>query len=220
MNKLKLGPKLIGGFVVVAVIGLVVGMVGFSSIKELGAIRLPGVMGLQEMALAQQKVWVGERGLLNARMMDPVVRAAQYKYIEGAWNQADAGQKLYDPLPKTTEEAGIWKEFTPKWDEWKASHERVVQLARQNDQMIASGVAAGGSKIAELDDQTFSASMEARNKALASIDMLNKLIQINASVANASAASGKSSMMAAMTVGFLVAVGRSGPNPVYHQTDG
>jgi len=206
MNRLKLGPKLIGGFVIVALIAVIVGAVGLSSVKQLASIRMPGVIALQEMALAQQKIWVGERGLTNARMMDPTIRAKQYEYIDGAWKQVDEALKMYEPLPQTTQAASLWKEFKPKWDEWKQFHERVIQLARQRDQMVASGVSSDSKRAAVIDTDVFKASLEAREKALTSTALLGKLVEINVAEANAGAASTRTSMLAAMTVGFLVAV--------------
>ncbi len=206
INSIKLLPRVLGAFVIVALIAITIGMVGLKTVTEIGGQRLPSIVALQDMTLAQQKVWVAERGLINPRMMDPKVRAAQYKYIEGAWTLADDAVKVYEPSAKSKEEEAIWKELKPQWDEWRKSHEAVVQLARQKDELLASGATTQSPKILALDLETFNASMEARGKALSSIDCINKILVINKKVASASALTGRRNMITAMAAGMLLAL--------------
>jgi len=206
INSIKLLPRVLGAFVIVALIAIMIGMVGLKTVTEIGGQRLPSIVALQDMTLAQQKVWVGERGLINTRMMDPKIRAAQYKYIEGAWALADSAVKVYEPAAKSKEEEAIWKELKPQWDDWRKSHEAVVQLARQKDELIAAGATVQSPKILALDLETFNASMEARGKALSSIDCINKILVINKKEAADSALTGRRNMITAMIAGLLMAL--------------
>jgi methyl-accepting chemotaxis protein len=109
LNNMKIGPKLIGGFVVVALIAAIIGVVGYSSlgalsgnVNEIGNNRLPGVQAMLGMSEAQYAVLMGERGLINEKMSrDPQVLQAQYEFIEEAWNKADEAYKVYEKLPRT-----------------------------------------------------------------------------------------------------------------------
>ena len=206
IDSIKLLPRILGAFVIVAMITAVVGIVGVNTASEIGDVRLPGIVALQEMALAQQKIWVGERGLQNNRMMQPAVRNAQYKYIVDAWKVADNALKVYEPLTKTKDEASVWKDLRQQWDDWKPLHERVVQLARQKDQLIASGTSSQTPKMRALELETFNASMEARSKALVSIDSINKLLAVNKDTARTHAVSGRRNVIVAVSLGILLAL--------------
>ena len=206
LNSIKLLPRILGAFVIVAVIAIMIGTVGLNTVTEIGGVRLPSIVALQEIALAQQKVVVGERGLINSRMIEPAVRNAQYKYLDDAWKLAKNALKAYEPLAKTKNEAAIWKELKPKLDEWETYHKIVVQLSHQKDQLIVSGMESDSKKIQELDLQTFNASMQARDKLLPTIDSINKALTINKEVAASSAKSGKQGIIVAMIMGMLLAL--------------
>jgi methyl-accepting chemotaxis protein len=85
MKNLRLGVKLIGGFLAVALIAAVIGVLGIGNVTQLANNRLPGVYSLMSLRSSQQSIWVGERGLTNPRMLDPKIRQAQYKWIEDHW---------------------------------------------------------------------------------------------------------------------------------------
>ncbi len=139
MKKMKLSVKLIGGFVLVAVIALAVGFGGWNGISNLtghlnetGKVRLPGIEALLIMSEAQTAVKAAERSLLNPNMDEEGV-LQQYKNIETAWKRAGEARKKYEPLPQSSEEAGLWKEFVPAWNEWKRDVNEYVRLSKELD---------------------------------------------------------------------------------------
>ncbi|MFH0881087.1 MAG: methyl-accepting chemotaxis protein [Lentisphaerota bacterium] len=219
-NQMKLSTKLIGGFVFVAVITMIVGGVGLwgisalmTSSSEVAVVRLPSIYALLVMSEAQTAVIVGERGLINRRMMDPDVRKAQYDYIDAAWKRADDGWKIYEPLPQTEEEAQTWKEFVPAWQTWKEEHQVVRAAQEEKDKFMATGAATDDPRITELDNKAFAASLIARKQFLASEALLNKLVDINNAVAEEEVskmslvnAAAKTASITGIVAGFAVAL--------------
>lgn len=64
--------KLIGGFVVVAMITVIVGITGYwgisnvsGSVYEIGEIRLPSIQSLQEIEINAEELVVAQANLLN-----------------------------------------------------------------------------------------------------------------------------------------------------------
>lgn len=138
MKSMKLSVKLIGGFLIVAFITLTVGLLGWrgmsqtdEALVEVASTRLPSVLGLEMMNTAQNAVQRAERSLLIPEYFkDEREREHQYKRVEGAWKDAENGWKIYEPLPQTKEEEGIWSNFKPVWDAWKRDHKKVIELVK------------------------------------------------------------------------------------------
>ena len=169
-----IGKKLIAGFLGVAAITLMVGGAGYygvlkgdKAIEEIGFVRLPSVQSLLEVNEAQTAVLLGERGLLMERMKGDA-RQAQYKFIDSAFERAEAAWKVYEPLPQTTEEEAIWKQFVLEWNKWKEEHQAVIKLAKEKDRLLASGSTNEESAIEKVDEQAFEASTKARQGYLTS----------------------------------------------------
>jgi methyl-accepting chemotaxis protein len=136
--------KLIGAFSIIGLIVCVVGWVGYSGLvkakaglDELGDVRLPSVEGLFQMQGGMTRV-----RLANSQCMNPNLSAqARQKYdddFKSAFAMIENGWKLYEPLPQTDDEAVMWKEFVPKYNEWKQYtnkvHEVGMAAVRAKDQ--------------------------------------------------------------------------------------
>ncbi len=141
--KMNLGTKLIGGFVLVAVVTLMVGGVGFwavSTLKgDLNEVKdnvLPGVLSLLTINEAQTAMSSAENSLLAAQL-DEKARKDAFAGMETAKKRADEAWKIYEPLLQSTEEAAIWKEFISAWQRWWKDHEEFVRMA---DEMFSTKV--------------------------------------------------------------------------------
>jgi methyl-accepting chemotaxis protein len=190
-DNMKLGKKMIGAFLCVAMIGILIGVFGLyavgnlkSEIKEIGTVRMPSVQSLIELRVAINKVWVAERGLINPKMMEPEIRRANWNYLDEAWKLADKSWKIYEPLPQTRDEAAEWKTFTEHWQNWKDKQQKVMDICKEKDRLVDSGFALNDKKVLDLDDRTITASKEARLALLPAIQVLNKVVEINEKVAN------------------------------------
>ncbi len=139
MKNIKIGVKLIGGFIIVALIVLVVGFFGWNGarqlqdhIHEIGEVRLPSVESLLRVQVEGNAIRTAVRTMLNPRLsMDDKQR--QYDNIEGARERYRAAWDVYEPLPQTDEEAEVWGEFVTAWNAWAEVNNRVVEMAQEID---------------------------------------------------------------------------------------
>jgi methyl-accepting chemotaxis protein len=219
-SSLKLRTKLMLSFALVAAITMVLGIVGYygavksdENIYEIGAIRLPSVQSLLIMGEAQNAVWVGERGLLMTQLiLDPARLKAQYAFIDTAFTRADAAWKVYEPLKKSTEETAVWKEFVPAWNEWKQAHNNLRTAMEERDR-IAATAGWQDTKVVEMTNKGFEASLEVRGKCLTASKLLGKLVDINIAMASQTSANSKTQAafmktlsLAATIIGVFIAI--------------
>lgn len=134
--------------------------------------RVENLLAISE---AQHKILVGERGLINGKMLREDIRKAQYNYIENAMKEADKAFVSYSSLSLTEKERGELRELEAAWQKWKEKHEKVVDLSRKKDELLASGISSGDPLIASLDEETFAASLEAREEFLAAQKILKDI---------------------------------------------
>ncbi|MBN2852513.1 MAG: MCP four helix bundle domain-containing protein [Clostridia bacterium] len=186
INNMKIGKRLVLGFVIVALIAGAVGLVGYlglskirSTQDEIALIRLPSIQSLLAIKEAQTAVITGERGLQIAQMRDKSLRDPQYAYIESAIARALEAWDVYTPLPQTDYEAEQWKIFVPQWDQWIKDDAAVVALAKQKDSLIASGASYDSQEAKALDQQVYEAALVARTSYLQTEATLRNLIQEN-----------------------------------------
>lgn len=139
MKNLKLSVKLIGSFVIVALITLVVGFMGWRGagklgghIEEIGTVRLPSIESLLEIEVAAESIRAAQNALLIPDL-DLQARRDQYKAIDAARQAYEEAWKVYEPLPQTPEEARVWKEFVPAWQAWRNENNTFVTLSESLD---------------------------------------------------------------------------------------
>ena len=205
-KSMSLRMKLIDNFLMVGVIVMIVGIMGFHGaqklgqrIYELGVVRLPSVYGLLVMSEAQTAVDSAENALL-AKNLDEAGRQAAYQRFADAKKRADDGWKIYEPLPQTTEEAATWKNFVPAWNKWWQDHETYVATTREYWAHPTEELYNKMSKQALVDNGV---SFSAAEK------LLNKLVEINNQVAKEEmklAGTDSQAVKTAAIVGIVVGV--------------
>ena len=138
------GKILISAFMVVAVVTMVVGVVGYygidsegKAIDELGGVRLPSIESMLTVSEGQTAVDATENALLS-RAVRLKTRQGKYDDFAAIWQRIEAAWKIYEPLPQTDEEAATWKEFVPAWNAWKKDHQEYVRLSKEYDQYVES----------------------------------------------------------------------------------
>ncbi|SDM94403.1 methyl-accepting chemotaxis protein, partial [Geoalkalibacter ferrihydriticus] len=143
MKNLKIGVKLTCGFILVALITLAVGIIGWRGVDnldghltEVGEVRLPSVQSLLDVDAASGVIMMAQRSLLNPRMpMED--RNRQYQNIERGLQRIQAALDIYAPLPQTSEEEILWRQFVPVWDEFRRQNEEFTRMSRE---LEATGV--------------------------------------------------------------------------------
>ena len=126
--KLNTKTKVLGGFTTALVIAVLVGLIGYRGINQLsgnvediGMVRAPSVKSLLEIQIGSERIKTAQRTLINLSA-DPAIRVRQAENITKARDFYEAAWKVYEPLTHTTEEAVIWKEFVPAWDQWRSDN--------------------------------------------------------------------------------------------------
>ncbi|MFP4151660.1 MAG: methyl-accepting chemotaxis protein [Alkalispirochaeta sp.] len=137
MKNIKLGVKLVGGFSVVALIVLVVGLFGWRGanqlnghVDEIGSVRLPSVESLMVIKTEGNAIRIALRSLLNPRMTMEE-RELQYANIEQSRQNYRAAWEIYESLPQTSEEAALWEEFVVAWNAWTEINNRFLAASRE-----------------------------------------------------------------------------------------
>lgn len=191
LRGMKLRTKIIAGFLLVTAIAGLMGIVGYLGMGRVMFMMntgllgkgLPSIQNILVLKEAQQAVLVGERGLLVRRMMDPPIRKAQYAYCDAALKRAQESWKAYAALPRTAEEEALWKEFVPRWEQWRTGHQKVVALSMEKDLLFAGGVALSNQRIAAIDERVLDESLASRKHFLAANESLKKLVDVNEKLA-------------------------------------
>lgn len=220
LMNMKIGTKLVAVFMLVALIGVVIGVIGYTSTKnvaqgveEIGDVRLPSVSALLEMYESQSAVLAGERALLSKRMFsDAQVRKSNIDFIESALKRADHAWETYAPLPQTKKEAEIWEDFKPLWKNWKAGDEAFRAIVSQKESLMASGISLDDPQMQSIDDRLYAKSIEVREAFLKSRALLEDLVKLNERVAEEEAVaahltanSAQSRIVWIMVIGFIIA---------------
>lgn len=191
-KNLKVAPKLIGGFVAVAVIALAIGFVGMKGLSsmdaqlyEVSVVRLPSVAALQELAASQSEVASANRVLLNPRMAARAVREAQYDVIMANYAKIDTAWSIYEPLPQSAKGAAMWKEFVPLFKDWKSKAVAFLSVIRQKDDLLAAGASPSDRRIAQIENEALAAAPALVAAQAASRKLLQDLIEENVFLAEA-----------------------------------
>jgi len=136
-KNVRLSAKLVGGFILVALLTLLVGGIGIwggtklkHHLHDVGSVRLPSIQALLVIRQAQTAVGSVENSLLAADL-DEKNRQDAFTRAENAKTRADEAWKIYEPLPQTAEEAAQWQKFVPAWQTWWADHNEFVKLANE-----------------------------------------------------------------------------------------
>jgi len=140
MKNLKLKFKLVGGFVLVAAITLVVGLVGWKGVHSLSAnlldlseIRLPAQANLLELSKLGESLRVVQRTLLIPSI-DKETRERQFVNLASIQATIDKSFKTYEALPKTAVEMENWRKFAQAWEAWWNENSEFFKLAKEFEQ--------------------------------------------------------------------------------------
>ena len=134
LNNLSLQKRLVSGFLVVGVMILVVGIIGWSGsyrltkhIRTFSEKTLPNTVNLWQVNEAQTRVNASENILLS-----PVIgmdqRRKEITRIKSALQDIEKGWELYKKLTRDSEEDRIYQKALPAWDKWSADSEKFLQF--------------------------------------------------------------------------------------------
>ncbi len=187
----KISFKILSAFGIIAFIAALIGFVGYNglttaneSIDEIGLVRMPGIKNLLKINAAQNAIIVGERGLINTKMMDPVIRKRQYDGIKKQYTLIDEAWAKYESAPRTDFEQELWEQFVIDFKKFKEKDKDLIDLSHEKDELIAGGLQPNDPSVTMFDDIVFQMSLEASAAYSKSNDVLEKIIAENQRVAD------------------------------------
>ena len=187
IKNINITTRLMLLFMLLAICAVIIALLGLSCIRQstsdiqkIEKVSLPSINHLHLINEAQISVILGERGLINMRMLEPEIRQAQYDWIEAAIKQADISWQSYESLPQSQADKEVWQQFISQWEEWKTDSEKVVSLSKDIDTLLASGMKKDSPEIQKLAEDVFQASLQSRQSYLKAHETLDKLMDLNA----------------------------------------
>jgi methyl-accepting chemotaxis protein len=191
IRNLKITTQLMVLFTILAICAVIIALLGLgcirqstSDIQKIEQVSLPSVQHLQLIVEAQVSIILGERGLIDMRMLDPEIRQAQYHWIEAANKQAETSRQIYETLPQSQREKELWQQFLPQWDEWKVENNKVISLSRELDILLVSGLTKDSPEVQKLAEKVYQASLQSRQSYLKAHESLDKLVDLNPEIAH------------------------------------
>ncbi len=136
---MKIDRKLMGGFMVLALMTMIVGLTGWAGLKqiekahrELVAVEFPSILGLTNLLKTQRNIQGCERVLLYEK--DPEIIRQQHQTLAESWVNAEQAWQSYESLPHSPTESQTWQDLIPRWHEWKATHQQIMGLVSHGDE--------------------------------------------------------------------------------------
>ncbi len=132
MKNIKLGVKLIGGFIITALIALGIGLVGIyeidslsSHVEDIGEGNLPTVQELMTMECKLEELSAAARSLLSP-LLSHEDREHQYAIIQATREKYREALAAYEKRERSSEEEALWNTFTAKVSEWAALNNEAI----------------------------------------------------------------------------------------------
>jgi methyl-accepting chemotaxis protein len=161
LNKMKIRTKLITAFLIMAVIGVVIGLFGFNgmnsakkAMNSIGKENLPTLQLVSRIQFLQTDIKANQYGLLNRRF---TIEERKYRSdkVQSLMSQLDSNIKALALLPKDNEEEAIFEAFLKDLDNWKKMSEIYAQYVDERTEMMVQGVDPGNIKCTSLEDKLF-----------------------------------------------------------------
>ncbi len=138
MGKMKLSVKLTGSFLLIALIIVVGGGIGwwgvtstFRDLKQISDVHVPAIKALGIINEAHTSLQKIEKNVLIPKIYTSEAELTrQIKLLEEYSGRAASAWKIYELLPKTAEETPLWNSLKPAWDSWKKDNTQVIEFAR------------------------------------------------------------------------------------------
>ena len=139
LKRLKLGQKLIGCFVLVALLAVFVGGMGIygmtqiqSTSEEMADIRIPSIISLNAISENMTGIQRGERSAIMAiQNFDMDSYNQQVEQLKNLWGEIEANWKKYEAIPKSDKEQKLWTAVIEKKKSWKVDHDKIMELISQ-----------------------------------------------------------------------------------------
>lgn len=137
LNNINLRMKIIGGFIIVAIITMVVGVIGWNGVKSVSEDMkhismddLPDTENLLTTLRVMGEVDSAENFLLIPEITSSQVQE-QYDRIAEAYKQGAAARQAYELTSPTKQEKVLYDAYITAREKWKNTDNRFIELAKQ-----------------------------------------------------------------------------------------
>jgi methyl-accepting chemotaxis protein len=192
MKQSKLSTKLLGGFLCVALITLGVGYLGWSSainltghLTTVGKQSLPSIQNLLTVQKNLEAIRTAQNALLNP-ILNTEMRQQQMERVAQARDNYQKAFKIYDVLPKHSEDAKIWEQTKRAVEVWREENNKFFNLTKDLDKAEA----VKGDVLAAMNKQLLDKCFPRQDESLALVDKLVSMDEEKARQAMAQADAG------------------------------
>lgn len=116
-RNLNIGVKLLAGFIIVAFIAGVIGLVGLNAVKEIGKSRLPSVQYLLQVENHFRTIGSYQNTLMDSRLSYEE-RSAIFQGLEESIKAMDLSMEAYLALESTSEASEVWEDYGANYEAW------------------------------------------------------------------------------------------------------
>ncbi len=180
----KIGTKLIAGFVAIVVITIVVGFYAgsvqnstMSALDKVGSELTPSSMSALKMQSALYDLNTKERALMLRRMVGEE-RFSQYGKMETCWKKFEDSKTNYEKYSHSPEEKQEWEQMLPVVKVWRLLDDKFIAINHNRDELINSDPKKNASRIEEVDKQIWKMGEDIRplrNSVTAHLDAICSL---------------------------------------------
>jgi len=202
LNKIKIGPKLIGGFVIVAIIAAVIGVVGITNIKTIDKAdtflyeKTTVPLGdLITIAASFQQMRVALRDMIRASDQEAI--ATKAAALEEFNSASDKAMEHYSTTLIDENDKKMYDDLRSVDKQWEEMFRKISVLAKANDDIGCWALMDGQATVIAKQEQEQIDKMAASNIAAAKETSDN-----NTKIANA----GSLAMLVCLLVGVLLAL--------------
>jgi methyl-accepting chemotaxis protein len=159
LNKIKIGPKLIGGFLIVALIAGIIGIIGIINLKTLDSegtmlyekMTVP-ISYLSDVSTSFQRVRINSRDIIYAN--DPKEIDKYSSTITELSEKISLLIKDYEKCIITDDMKKAFEEFNTVRVGYRENLSQIVQLAKANKDAEAYSILFGDAKKTAMDEQS------------------------------------------------------------------
>jgi methyl-accepting chemotaxis protein len=153
--------KLYTSFITISTISIIIGIIGLvgmgnvrKAMNSITSVYMPGVEHIGRIQFLQTDIKANQYGLLSTSF-DADERNLRTKNIQSNLKEMDSEIRVFDSIPKSEENAKLWKTFHADLDSWKGVSEAFMQYVIERTTLMDQGVSNKDSKATSLDNQQF-----------------------------------------------------------------
>ncbi|QJW98027.1 methyl-accepting chemotaxis protein [Frigoriglobus tundricola] len=138
LRAVRLAPRLVGAFALVALLCAVIGYVGLDALSRANDVQVhsnanavPASTSLAKMRSSLLTLQRIERGLcIAARNKRDKDQAEMLALVESAWKTHFDGRKTYESLAWDDAQKALWPQYLAHFEDWKRDHDAIIAAYR------------------------------------------------------------------------------------------